>query len=405
MQRQQAGIREMQERQSRKQRGPFPRFLVLVVFSVLILDLLAVVSLLIMGVYSVMMSLAPVLIGLLAVIIPLLMWFFLFDALTEQKPPQTFLVSPSQTPSSLLPVILGSTSSVLLDTAGEIFHFDEFFLPSPEEFYGRAYERLTLIERISKRSSTAIVGEYRVGKSWLMQYLQQIAPTHPQLGPHVRIGRLSASSPYCRTLAGFVKQALEELNVSLNKFNSHGTSSMERLALAAGDMRRRGIIPVLCIDDFEALLGRPDFDKSFMEGLRAVAEDEGLVLITSSREPLHQVIEHIIGETSPLFNIMQQVVLKSFTEKEAQTFVNEKAEQAGLNQEEQEFFLQCAAVTQPDGRQGWPPLRLQLTGRLLLADKYSAREKQRIFYDINNLSYQLAFKTCLDEQYEAVQSD
>ena len=73
---------------------------------------------------------------------------------------------------------------------------------------------------------------------------------------------------------------------------------------------------MLCIDEFAGLIGKPDFDKLFLSGLRAIAEDEGLVLITASRQPLHEVIEHIIGESSPLFNIMPQLTLKPFTEQE-----------------------------------------------------------------------------------------
>jgi hypothetical protein len=166
--------------------------------------------------------------------------------------------------------------------------------------------------------------------------LQQIAPRHPQLGPRVRVGRLNATNPQCRTLAGFTKRALEVLDFPARDPSPNETP-LERLTIAARDLKTLGIIPILCIDEFAGLIGLPGFDKSFVVSLRAIAEDEGLVLITASKQPLHEVIEHMIGETSPLFGIMPQLTLKPFTESEAKTFVQEKSQQAGFSEQEQFF--------------------------------------------------------------------
>lgn len=281
-----------------------------------------------------------------------------------------------------------------------IFHFDEIQLPNPSEFFGQEYERIDLIKRTGRRNSTAIVGDYRSGKSWLMQYLQQVTPSHPQLGPNVRIGRLSARHPQCQTPAGFVKRALEVLSVPNHDANLK-KMQLERLANAARDLRNLGIIPVLCIDEFAGLIGKTGFDKVFLSGLRAVAQDDGLVLIAASRQSLHEVIENIIGESSPLFNIMPQLVLKPFTEQTAKTFVKEKSLQASFNEDEQGFFLDCAAIHQPDGAKQWPPMRLQLVGQLLLDDKRIALDNRRA-YNVQDALYQSDFRKRLEERYRAV---
>jgi hypothetical protein len=232
----------------------------------------------------------------------------------------------------------------------------------------------------------------------LIQYLQQIAPT--QIGPNVRIGKLSATHPQCRTLIGFVKRALEVLDMPMPNMRQH-VNPLELLAFTARELKNRGIIPALCIDEFAGMIGKEGFDKNFITGLRAIAEDEGLVLITASKQPLHRVIGDMTGETSPLFNIMPEISLKPFSEAEAMIFVSEKSRQASFSQNEQAVFLECSTIYQPGGQKVWPPLRLQLVGQMLLAEKQKLVKEKRM-YAINDPSYQVDFKNRLDEQYKAM---
>src|SRR5437899_2441084 len=68
-------------------------------------------------------------------------------------------------------------------TSSSIFLFNEH-LPDPSEFYGRKLECEALINRARKGASTSIVGQRRIGKTWLIEYLIQVAPT--ELVPNYR---------------------------------------------------------------------------------------------------------------------------------------------------------------------------------------------------------------------------
>lgn len=377
-------------------RAPFPWGRVLVVFLILLL----LSGLAVVGLVGVMHSantgawtfIVPVLIGIVGVMVPIVQWLFPLNTSASGTQPDS---------ASDGRVILGQTNliqSSRVHPLADIFHFNETQLPDPGEFYAREYERLTLLTRTGKRNSTALVGDYRIGKSWMMQYLQQRAPS--QLGSHVHVGKLSATHPQSQTPAGFVKRALEVLEIPVHKTGAH-VAPLERLAIAARELKTLGIIPVLCIDEFAGIIGKPGFDKDFVMGLRAIAEDEGLVLVTASKQSLHEVIENMTGETSPLFNIMPEIALKPFSEAEAKIFISEKSQQAGFSKNEQAFFLECAAIDRPDGKKGWPPMRLQLVGQILLMEKRRAAEEKRA-YAVNDLSYQEDFKRRLDEQYLAV---
>jgi len=341
--------------------------------------------------------------------IPVVQYFFPLSPVTwgagkaNQAPALALDPSPPPPVSPMPPASATAQPIQAIPTtqATHAFHSNEPQLPSPAAFYGRAYACSELIQRTSIRASTAIDGAYRIGKSWLLQYLQQVAPTHPLLGSHVRIGRFSATHPQCQTPGGFVKCALETLKLPHHQGTQAQKLSLAQLADAARDCRDLGIIPVLCIDEFAGLLGRPGFDIAFLSALRSIAEDDGLVLITASKQPLHEVIEQMTGQTSPLFNIMPRLPLKPFTEPEARAFIEKEGQQAGFDQQERAFFQVCAAIFAPDGTTGWPPLRLQLVGKMLLYEKQQAIAEQRL-YAVSDAAYQAAFKQRLDEQYKAM---
>src|SRR5712692_3953322 len=292
-----------------------------------------------------------------------------------------------------------STSHVSVQTSKQIFRFN-MPLNDPAEFYGRAHARTTLLSRTANGGSSSIVGERRMGKTWLMEYLQLVAPTQKDLGPRFRVGYLSATHPQCKTLAGFTVKALEVLKVPTSHLDQ-AHIQFSQLAKAIVDLKAQDIVPVLCIDEFEGFDSKQEFNQNFVEGLRAMTQDDGLILITASRRPLADIIIGMTGQTSPLFNIIQQLTLKPFIEPEAVKFVQDKSSQAGFNDLERAYFSKCATTYSQDGEKQWFPLRLQLLGQMLLDDKQAAQhEPQR--YRLEDVRYQVDFEKRLAEEYQAV---
>jgi hypothetical protein len=159
-------------------------------------------------------------------------------------------------------------------------------------------------------------------------------------------------------------------------------------------------IPILCIDEFEALCKCRGFCLDFLENLRALMQI-GLVLITASKRPLIEVVDNVMGaqgRTSPFFNVFEQITLKPFSHQEAERFADEKGAQAGFNAQERGFLLQYGQ----QGRQQWPPLRLQLVGNILEMDKMLAREGDPERYRPQDPSYWQEFETRLNEKYRGV---
>jgi AAA domain-containing protein len=295
----------------------------------------------------------------------------------------------------------GSVAQNTSAKTGQSIFFFNMPLRDPNEFYGHTAARTTLIARTANGGSSSIVGERRAGKTWLLTYLQLIAPTHSKLGSAYRIASISAEHPRCKSLAGVVQWVLEELSVSQA---SHDLSlqPLDQLSQGVRTLKRLGIRPVLCIDEFEGFDNRQEFDVDFVEGLRAMAQSDGLILITASKRPLKELIEDLTGETSPLFNIVQQISLQPFTEQEAHEFVRDKSNMAGFTEKESDFFFSQSTLHNTHGGEPyWPPLRLQLVGQMLLDDKQAA-QGEPLDDKLDTFRYRSDFEIRLNETYQAV---
>ncbi|WP_165423503.1 XRE family transcriptional regulator [Ktedonosporobacter rubrisoli] len=276
-----------------------------------------------------------------------------------------------------------SLSSSLRPRTKPIFLFNEP-LTNPAEFYGRRCERETLISRTYRRASTSIIGPRRIGKTWLIDYLRLTAPK--EFGARFSIGYLDATMPSCRSVTGFVTEALCVLGLPVTE-DVDGLISLEK---GLRVLKARDHIPVLCIDEFEGFSNKQEFTLDFFQGLRAMTHAYNLVLVVVSRNPLSMVMSKDV-EPSGFFNIFEQLMLEPFDAEEVDEFIYEKGRQAGFTEQECEALSKYSAECQ----QGWPPLRLQLVGKMLLEDK----ERNKI-----GVQYWQKFKLRLEEIYRSVTS-
>ncbi len=240
---------------------------------------------------------------------------------------------------------------------GPVFLFNEP-LPGPEELYGRKSERDILVSRAYRKASTSIVGPRRSGKSWLVQYLQYVAKA--ELGNRFSVKYLDATMPSCSTVNGFVSEVLEEFALPSSKAHQ-GLIALEK---GLKMLKAKSIVPVLCIDEFEGFGNREKFTLDFFRALRAMTQKFDLVLVAVSRSPLSTIVGKDV-ETSGFFNIFEPLVLEPFDIHETREFIQAKGKQANFTEQE----YQCMWKYGEESEQEWPPLRLQLVGKMLLADR------------------------------------
>jgi len=269
------------------------------------------------------------------------------------------------------------------------FLFNQSLL-DPSEFYGRVRERMVLLDRVRKGESTSIVGSRRIGKTWLMQYLRLVA--REELGSRFLVGYLDATAQRCATIAGFSASALEVLTTQKDEFTS-SDEGLLRLEQTVRQLSSQGHVSVLCIDEFEGLSTRPEFDLHFFTTMRALTQ-EGLCLVVVSKEPLIKIVGEK-GKTSGFFNVFEQRKLAPFDLKEAQQFVQSKGDQVNLTELERQRILGYGQING-----AYWPIRLQLVGKLLMEDKILAlREQEPHFYRPADPAYWQDFQSRLEDIY------
>jgi len=207
--------------------------------------------------------------------------------------------------------------------------------------------------------------------------------------------------PSCDTLRDLTASMLAALHIS----SPDGFTTNELLALlekAVKESSTKKETLVLCIDEFEGLCDKTDFHMSLLESLRAMT-NIGLCMVIASRQPLVNVIAQKVGksgETSPFFNVFEQITLKPFIRREAEAFAQAKSKQAGFTAQEYASLLKF--WQEEEGKEQWPPLRLQLVGQMIEEDKILSEREPLYPYLLSDLNYWQEFQVRLEEKYQGV---
>lgn len=253
---------------------------------------------------------------------PLLITTQFADVTGGRMPPQDFYDRLTQ----LLPVQQGQQR-------GEKMISNPFTygnpIRDPNHFYGRRWEVQQTVGRLlsSAFESTSIVGERRMGKTSLLNYI-----SHPQAAPTLGLSQdkyvmvvidlqgLADITPtrFWQRVLGKMERRLDDFE--LIKYVGQVGAQEEIELFDLEDLfhlvEDKGLKVVLLFDEFEYITQNPNFDTNFFAGLRALAIHYPLALITSTRRELVDLCHSNEIKGSPFFNIFGSVVLKPMPTEE-----------------------------------------------------------------------------------------
>jgi predicted MPP superfamily phosphohydrolase len=162
----------------------------------------------------------------------------------------------------------------------------------PPVFVGRDVLRKRLQRAWEEGRSVSLVGDWRIGKSSiLITCFEDIA----QAGRPVRL--LNGEAREGQSHGAFV-YAATSLPVALD---CTADAAADVLARWAGESKRPGLLPVLLVDEFDALIHR--FDYRFFERLRGMLDD--ICLGVSSRREIDRVYQDLGRGASPFQNKLE----------------------------------------------------------------------------------------------------
>jgi len=233
----------------------------------------------------------------------------------------------------------------------------------PDQFIGRHAELRQIfagleVAHTGQMQSFSVVGPRRIGKSSLLYYVSQRYARYLHDAAPYRFAYIELQDARCHTLAGLLDEILKQLGAK--RLGGHALPLVE-FQEAIRALKADGILPVVCLDEFEELTyHRDQFTFECYESWRFLMNQHALAFITASKVPLMDLAQ-TLGYTSPFFNIFTHLTLGEFTDDEARELI---ARGAGCDRpftpREQETLLHLA---------GRHPYKLQLTGSLLYLAK------------------------------------
>lgn len=242
-------------------------------------------------------------------------------------------------------------------------------ISDPERFFGRTREIEQVFTRLrnAEGESSSIVGGRRIGKSSLLNYLAHpdVRRRHgmdPQRSLFVYVDlqmiddHTTPARLWQRLLSQMARQCQEdELTRRIDEVVAEGTFDNFTLADLFDTVDRLDKHIVFLLDEFENVTTNPNFDPGFFYGLRSLAIQHSLSLVTSSRHELIELTHSQAVRSSPFFNIFANINVKLFSTAEVNRLVSGLLAGTGIEFTEEEiatlndiadghpFFVQAAA--------------------------------------------------------------
>ena len=255
-------------------------------------------------------------------------------------------------------------------------------LKNPDCFVGRKEELKFIQSQMTgpQPTSVNIVGPHKIGKSSLLWRFYQIRKLPRNNSSPYAVIYLSCQDSECQEENSFyqkVAQLLSEVPIIQTKpslVTAFQAPDWNRstFAKAIRLCEAEKILPVLCIDKFEALFQesyREKFDGGFYDNLHSLINHSSMMLVLISIEPLdfYRTQNKL---TSSFFNVGSECLLKKFSEEDAKKLVKLPqrgtggARPAALSEKNQRLALEWGEEH---------PVRLQLAGKYL----WEARQNRK----------------------------
>lgn len=202
-----------------------------------------------------------------------------------------------------------------------------------DRFYGRQREVTRIFSRLgaSRPQSVSIVGERRIGKSSLLNYIVHEDVRRRYLDDPDRYVFIKMDLQERRSisLSGFFREFILLL-LQAAEYSNSLTPDFEGVRQAVMSLQKHGRKIVILFDEFDIVTSNPQFGEEFFSFFRSMANNYDLAFITSSRRDLQDLCHGSQIADSPFFNIFSALNLGVFSRSEAEELISAPSARAGL---------------------------------------------------------------------------
>jgi AAA domain len=217
-------------------------------------------------------------------------------------------------------------------------------ISDPNRFFGREWEVKQIFGRLQNKEfeSSSVVGERRIGKTSLLNYLADPGIRAVQgLGPercsfvYVDLEMVDAAmrpEELWRWLLTLLRRQCRDaviggLVTGLEGRERLRTFDLDELFQQIGD---RGHQVVFLLDEFDRVTTNENFGPDFYFGLRSLVIRHKVALVTSSRLELIELCHNPAVKSSPFFNIFANINLRQFSPEDARLMISRSLDGTGV---------------------------------------------------------------------------
>ncbi len=208
-------------------------------------------------------------------------------------------------------------------------------IKDPNQFFGRAREVSKIFSRIgaSRPQSISVVGERRIGKSSLLQFINNPEGRSRFLDRPASFVFVFIDLQQKRrlTLTDFFRQFFALVAAEVDDHSIENLDpSFDSVRGVLENFRRDGKKLIVLFDEFDAITANRAFDLEFYSFLRSIANNYDVAYVTSSARDLQELCHTQLIADSPFFNIFTNVFLRAFSRKEAMDLITRPSMESGL---------------------------------------------------------------------------
>jgi hypothetical protein len=209
-------------------------------------------------------------------------------------------------------------------------------ISDPHRFFGREWEVKQIFGRLRNKEfeSSSVVGERRIGKTSLLNYLSDPAIRAALgLGPehcsfvYVDLQLVDATmgpEELWRWLLTLIRRQCQDTEIrslvtTLEGCRRLRTFDLDELFQQIDD---RGHQVVFLLDEFDRVTRNENFAPDFYFGLRSLVIRHKVALVTSSRLELIELCHSPAVRSSPFFNIFANINLRQFSPEESRLMIS-----------------------------------------------------------------------------------
>ena len=239
-------------------------------------------------------------------------------------------------------------------------YLNRSMIRSPEAFFGRQREVARVAQRLaaSPPQSVAVVGDRRIGKSSILNYISHpdVAAQYLPEPERTLFLFLDFQESHRLSVEGFFKSFFRHLREVLPAGYELDDSdaTYEGVRREIGRLDAQGYKLILLLDEFDRVTRSANFDADFFSYLRSLAGRYNIAYVASASRNLQELCRTTEIADSPFFNIFTTVPLGPLTQGEARELVAAPATEVSLPVRDHvddvlalggrwPFFLQIAA--------------------------------------------------------------